>query len=187
LTGWKKLPARIANWPINAIAVTIKREEDGLDKPCLFKWSPSDFILHLCSANNGEMKEALVAELQGPAPRYEPDFPGLFPVNGMDLIELWPAAETMLYSTLPDRYRPLLDVGGRYEILWAGCEITQWTWGTKRDHQGQDQIMPPGPKIILPAGPRFRFTALSPHWRPQNQNQNQNRPRPALIEPSARV
>ncbi|KAL3467891.1 hypothetical protein BJX64DRAFT_247655 [Aspergillus heterothallicus] len=31
LTGWRKLFARVADWPSNAIALTIKREEDGSD------------------------------------------------------------------------------------------------------------------------------------------------------------
>ncbi|KAL4746636.1 hypothetical protein BDW72DRAFT_210224 [Aspergillus terricola var. indicus] len=174
LTGWKKLSARIANWPTNALAFTIKYEDDGLNKPCLFKWSPSDLILRLCPANDGKMKEAPVAEPQGSAPRHEPDSPGPFS----------PAAETTLYGTPPERYGPLLDVGRQYEVLWAGGEIAQWAWGTKREHQSQGQFMPPGPKITLPAGSRFRFTAHTPHWRPQNQTLNQNRPRPPLVEPS---
>ncbi|KAL2822910.1 hypothetical protein BJX63DRAFT_1396 [Aspergillus granulosus] len=154
--------------------------------PCLFKWRPSDLILRLCSGNNAEMEEEPAVELQSPAPRCELFIHGPFTVNGMDLIELEPAAETTLYGTLPDRYEPLLKVGGRYEILLAGGEIEQWTWGANRDHQGQGQPMPPGPKISLPAGPRFRFTTLSPHWwlRPQGQNQRRRTP---LIEPSARV
>lgn len=186
LTGWKKLSARIARWPINAVTYTIRRVEDSSDRPCLFKWSPSDLILRLCYANNGEMKETSVAEPQGPVPRHKPDFSGPFPVNSTDVIELWPATETTLYGTLPDRYGPLLDVGGRYEILWAGGEITQWAWGTKQDYQGQGQIVPRGPKLALPAGPRFRFTALTPHWQPDPQNRIRP-PRPSLIDPAARV
>lgn len=185
LTGWKNSSARIAHWPTNAIIFRIKREEDGVDRPCLFKWRPSDLILRLCSASDGEMKEAPVAEPQGAAPRHVPDSPGPFPVDGLDVLELWPAAETTLYGNLPERYGPQLKVGGQYEILWAGGEIAQWAWKTKREHQSQGQIMPSGPKIILPASPRFRFTALSPQWLLQDPYQN--RPRLALIQPSARV
>ncbi|KAL3483862.1 hypothetical protein BJX62DRAFT_230692 [Aspergillus germanicus] len=53
----------------------------------------------------------------------------------------------------------------------------QWAWGTKTDHQGQYRLGPPGPKITLTAGPRFRFTA----------NQNKNRRRFLLFHPSTRV
>jgi hypothetical protein len=123
LTGWKNLSAQIAHWPTNAIIFRIKREEDGVDRPCIFKWRPSDLILGLCSASYGEMKEAPVAESQGPAPRQVPDSPSPFPIDGLDVPELWPAAETTLYGTLPKRHGPRLNIVASTRYCGPGAKL----------------------------------------------------------------
>ncbi|KAL3442779.1 hypothetical protein BJX65DRAFT_321155 [Aspergillus insuetus] len=129
LNGWKKLSAKVANWPGTAIAVTIKRERDGSGRPCVFRWSPenSPLILRLLS-NNGEMQEAPVTASTPPRPTLERPFSA----NSKDTLELGPAAETTIYATLPEWYGSLLDVG---------------------DHLGQGQnllaLEPPVPRIPL--------------------------------------
>ncbi|KAL6228922.1 hypothetical protein BDW75DRAFT_235574 [Aspergillus navahoensis] len=113
LNGWKKLSAKVANWPSNAIAITIKREPDGSDRPCMFRWNPASapLILH-CLSNNGEMQDAPVTAPTPQGPTLEHDsLLGPFSANSKDTIELWPAAETEIYTTLPECYGPLLDVG----------------------------------------------------------------------------
>ncbi|KAJ0421357.1 hypothetical protein BJY00DRAFT_323342 [Aspergillus carlsbadensis] len=198
LNGWKKLSAKVANWPSNAITITIKREPDGSDRPCVFRWDPASAPLILRRlSNNGEMQEAPVTAPtpQGPTPEHDSPL-GPFSANNKDTIELWPAAEIAIYATLPERYGPLLDVGGLYEVVlaWGGCDIAHWAWGTTLDHLVQGQhllaLEPPVARIPLTLtvspGARFSFTALTPHWRPELAHQNKA-PRPPLIDPSARL
>jgi hypothetical protein len=186
LSGWRQLSARIADWPANAISITIRREEDGSGTPCVFHWSPPDLILRISLAP-GEVTEAPVTELQDPASHGEVGVGAPVAVPGTHLIELWPGGETTLYGTIPDKYGPMLRVGGQYEVVWPGGEITQWALGTKIDHQGRHHLRPPGPNITMAAGPRFRLTAVTPQWWLQRQNKNKNRRRLPLFDPSARV
>jgi hypothetical protein len=87
--------------------------------------------------------------------RSESGLHGALILDDIEVTELRPAVETTLYATLPDQYGQLLRVGAWYEIQRAGGDIEQWVWGTKEDYKGQ--IVPPAPKIALPAGARFRY------------------------------
>jgi hypothetical protein len=164
----------------------IKREEDGSGRPCVYKWSPPDLVLRIYPSSQEEGTEAPVTQPQG----LTSDESGLsapFSVPSADLIELWPGAETTVYGTIPEKYGPMLRVGGQYEVVWPGGDITEWTWGTKTDYQAQDRLVPPRPDITLLAGPRFRFTAVTPQWWLQRQHQNQKPRRLRLLDPSTRV
>ncbi|KAL2794869.1 hypothetical protein BJX66DRAFT_325065 [Aspergillus keveii] len=169
-TGWRQLSARIDNWPANAISVMIKREEDGSGRPCVFKWSPLDLVLRIYPSSQEEGTETPVTQPQGLASD-ESGLSAPFSVPSADLIELWPRAEATVYGTIPEKYGPMLRVGGQYET----------------DYQAQDRLVPPGPEITLLASPRFRITAVTPQWWLQRQHRNQKPRRLRLLDPSTRV
>jgi hypothetical protein len=120
LTGWRQLSARIDNWPANAISVMIKREEDGSGRPCVFKWSPLDLVLRIYPSSREEGTEAPVTQPQGLASD-ESGLSAPFSVPSADLIELWPGAEATVHGTIPEKYGPMLRVGGQYEVVWPGA------------------------------------------------------------------
>ncbi|KAL4881102.1 hypothetical protein BJY04DRAFT_218619 [Aspergillus karnatakaensis] len=162
LTGWRQLSARVANWPTNAITFTIRREEGGSGKPCIFRWNPNPSSLILRRQNSkGEMEEAPVTSLPH----------NLIPIRIPRTIQT-----TSLSSHREHKSR-----------FRAHCQRNTDQYCCMASAAASSQNLTPARiNIILVAGPSFFFQALTPHW-PGPPPFNPKRPRPRVLEANARV
>jgi hypothetical protein len=164
---------------------TIRRVQDGHDKPCIFLWDlvtdgfrPWGFILLHHTAHGGLEK----IEVRNVGVLVTPK---VLLVNGYNhfLWELPPAGSVTFKVSLPKSYRASLVPGDRYELIWPGVEIALWDWGTIREHLKRE-LKPKLPSLVLPGGPRVSFT-VEQGEKPKSAWRRPVSPPP--IEPSARV
>jgi hypothetical protein len=151
------------------IEFTIKRAQDGHQRPCIFNWSPTvhgfspnGFILLRHDSSSGDTKRIEV-DHSGLVKLPEEDDPMV--VNGWNqfLWELDPGQEVKFLATLPERYHKLAVPGESYTLLWPGGEIPRWEWGTIREHLNHEMRAraadetPTKPRLVLPGGPSVSF------------------------------
>lgn len=156
----------------DGITLTIYREQDGHNEPCIFKWRPHEdafissglILLHIHPPSYNTLSEQLKVYGDGQSLFQEP---GPFIVKqGTDahVWEIVSGSHISIKVSLPKEYRECLVPGERYELLWTGGEIALWEWGTIKEYLGRE-LKPKLNKISLAGGSRVGFTVVK-CWEP---------------------
>ncbi|CAG8416416.1 unnamed protein product [Penicillium salamii] len=148
--------------------VTVHREEDGIKKPCIFRWDvyhdawgPSGFLLFQHTLEGLKKIEGN----HGPLPPETLEYTQ----NDLCFEELLPGhcLRRNIGNLTP--FRDQLVAGEKYELLWPGAEYALWDWGTLREHIGHKVGVVPGvPRAIIPGGASSCITVKQEAdvWKP---------------------
>jgi hypothetical protein len=85
--------------------------------------------------------------------------------GNMSLWQLSPGGEVVCAAELPERYYRALKAGETYTLLYPGCEILLWDWGTLKEHLGREirrrtpTTTTALPNPVIPGGQSVTFTA----------------------------
>ncbi|KAJ6128908.1 hypothetical protein N7471_010125 [Penicillium samsonianum] len=135
------------------ILVTVHREEDGINKPRIFRWDvycdawgPSGFMLFHHTSEG-------LKKIEG---NHVPPPPETLEYTEWDVCfdELLPGQclRRNIGDLLP--FHDQLVVGEKYELLWPGAEYALWDWGILREHIGHKVGVDMGvPRAIIPGEP----------------------------------
>ncbi|CAG8054637.1 unnamed protein product [Penicillium nalgiovense] len=165
--------------PLGFLAI-VHREEDGSNKPCIFRWSlsadawgPSGFMLFQHTADG-------LKKVEG---KHRPPPPETLELTGRDVEfeELLPGqCIKRNLCDLPPFWDQLVE-GVKYELLWPGAEYALWDWGTFREHLGQEIGTNLGlPRVIIPGGARCTLAVIESHVFPRT-------PSPSPVRKSERI
>ncbi|OAQ67454.1 kinesin light [Purpureocillium lilacinum] len=152
------------------VVVTLRRQPDSRDEPCIVKWNASRdgfsegrFALFHETDTGLQTVDIEVPSLTSSSPSKEEPIQVTSTNQVMfDLLELQPSGSHTFRCTLPDDYQRRLVPGEKYRLQWPGGDITYWGWGSMSDKDGtyleyQDPKSPRG--LSLPASEGFTFTA----------------------------
>lgn len=141
------------------ILFEITRQDDGIDRPLLFKcdilgdgFRSGGFVL-LHHTENG--LEPMELDHSGLLDLNEDTF--LVNEYNHSLWQLKPGESIKLASSLPERYHKRFVLGQTYTLLWPGSKISTWEWGTKHEHMGST-LTKRNDHLLLPGGPHLNFT-----------------------------
>ncbi|KAH6842749.1 hypothetical protein B0I37DRAFT_330220 [Chaetomium sp. MPI-CAGE-AT-0009] len=159
-------PQLSLNLPYNLEFTFRRAENDGSERPCIFRWrpeidgfSPPGFVLlhHNGSADGVEpLKVDYVSRQE--VPREDSVV-----VEGQNdhLWELTPGGSASFVYSLPGHYYRALQAGETYTLLFTGGEVASWDWGTIQEHLGREVRAQDGmlPALMIPGGACVSFTA----------------------------
>jgi hypothetical protein len=163
------------------INVTVHREEDGINKPCIFHWDihcdpwgPSGFMLFQHTPEG-------LKKIEG---NHQPPPPETLELTGREAYfnELLPGQCLGRNIGIPLPFSDQLVPGERYELLWPGAEYALWDWGTLREHIGHKVGVGMGvPRAIIPGGACSSLTVI------QEKEVFKFGPPPSPVHESARM
>ncbi|KAJ5420263.1 hypothetical protein N7465_002782 [Penicillium sp. CMV-2018d] len=164
-----------------SVLVTVRREEDDINKPCIFRWDvdcdawgPSGFMLF---RHTSEGLEKIEVDHRPPPPEtleyteWDAYFDELLPGQCLErnLGDLFP----FYHQLVP---------GEKYKLLWPGAEYALWDWGTLREHIGHKVGVYMGlPRAIIPGGVCSSLTVI------QEAEVFKRDPPPSPVRKSARI
>lgn len=124
-----------------------RAHDDGDSRPCILYWTPTlhgfprsgdGFKLFERRDDGSDGAEIPIDHHSGGVPLPEGSRPLIVEGHTMFLWQLAPGEEARFLSSLPERYRRVLDRGASYNLVWPGGEVLQWDWGTIPEHLGQE-------------------------------------------------
>jgi hypothetical protein len=144
-----------------------RAKEDGSDKPCIFRWSPTIdgfspsgvVLLHHGDSSNSDGPKICEVDYTKPLKSPNEDYI-LADAQNSHLYELAPGGEARCIASLPARYYQALHAGEMYTLLYPGGEVAMWDWGTVEEHlMSSSEENSSLSTLMIPGGARVSFTA----------------------------
>lgn len=149
------------------VFVTLSREPDSHNEPCIIKWDAlRDGLIarrfSLFHETNRGLEEIDIEPSSNT--RTDRSAEEMAPIEittnnqvRYHLHELQPSGSISFRATLPGHYQSCLVPGQKYSLKWAGSDINYWTWGSLADKQGT-HLEHRNP-ITIPPSEGISFTA----------------------------